>query len=322
MSPADPASHRTTRVFHLATAFTFVTIALGSVVCATDSSSACPAWPVCYSDQMAPDLQSGWLHNPAIEFVHRLISFTALVLLAASAWLGRHARDVRVRLFPRIALALAIASAVFGMMLILFTLPMALGLLDVGGAVVAGALIAVAAQARTRRDRAPEAGVWRLGVAAFVVLVVMHLLGIVIAGRTPDGFSSFTRCLSWPVWQVLDIDGAAGPQLARMGLTVVAIILIALAVLRSLRHDTLRAPALALAAGVTAELALGLLISSQGLHVSQTNGINATLAVAYVVLAVAILAALAVLVGRALPAAADDAEAPAWGEHPDVARTG
>ena len=321
MSPADPAP-RTTRVFHLAAVFTFVTIALGSMVCATDSSSACPAWPVCYADQVGPDVQGGWLHNPAIEFVHRLISFTALVLLAASAWLGQHASDVRVRIYPRIALALAIASAVFGMMLILFTLPMPLGLLDVGGAVVAGALITIAAQARSRVDRAPEGSVWRLGVAAFPFLLVMHLAGIVIAGRTPDGYSSFTRCLSWPMWQVLDIDGAAGPQAARMGLAVAAIVLIAFTVSRSLRHDALRTPALVLALAVAAELALGLLISSQGLDVSQTNGINATLAVAYASLAVAILAALSVLVGRALPAATADTEPPTRDERAEVVRAG
>ncbi|NHB84684.1 hypothetical protein G7085_08875 [Tessaracoccus sp. HDW20] len=58
-------------------------------MCATDSSSTCPAWPVCYADQVGPDLAPGWLENPIIEFVHRFISFSGLVLLGVSGCLGR-----------------------------------------------------------------------------------------------------------------------------------------------------------------------------------------------------------------------------------------
>ncbi|GMA42335.1 COX15/CtaA family protein [Mobilicoccus caccae] len=111
-------------IFRAAALFTFLTVAMGSMVAATDSSSACPAWPLCYADRVGPALQGGWLENPAIEFVHRVISGLCLILLGVAGWRGRRHRDVRLRVFPWIALAFAVGAAVFGMMTVLFTLPL------------------------------------------------------------------------------------------------------------------------------------------------------------------------------------------------------
>lgn len=125
------------RVYRLAAAATIATVALGSVVCATDSSAACPAWPVCYVDQVGPQVHTGWLENPVIEFVHRVISFSCLALLAWSGLLGRRYADPRLRVLPWVAVVSALGSAVFGMMLILFSLPLPLGVLDLGLALFA-----------------------------------------------------------------------------------------------------------------------------------------------------------------------------------------
>lgn len=285
--------------FHLAAAFTFVTIALGSMVCATDSSSSCPAWPVCYADRVGPQLQAGWLENPAIEFVHRAISFTALVLLAYAGWLGRHSHDRRLRVMPWVALVFAIGSAVFGMMIILFTLPLGLGLIDVGGALVAMTLITIAAEAASGRGAPAGAPRTRaLAGGALGVLIVMHLSGIVVAGKTSNGTGSYTRCLSWPLWQVLELDRYDGLQVMRIGLAVLAAALVVAAVVTGLADPRLRGPAVSLGVLLAVELGLGLLIREQGLAVTQTNGINQTLAVAYSVTASALLWALGYLLGR------------------------
>lgn len=303
MSAPEPIPAKAATVYRLAAALTFITVALGSMVCATDSSSACPAWPICYSGRVGPSLQSGWLENPVIEFIHRFLSFMCLVTLAWSGWLGRRSRDPRLRVYPWVALGLAVASAVFGMMIILFTLPMALGLIDVGGAVVALGLITVAAQATTRGPAVatlPGAPLThRLAVGAFGTLLVTHLLGIVVAGRTPDGHSSYTRCIGWPLWQVIDLDGSPALQMLRNGLAGLAVVLIVAAIATGARRATLRVPVALLGAAVTVELGLGVLIRTQGLAQAQTNGIDAGLAVAYSAFAVAILWALAHVAGRA-----------------------
>ena len=298
-TPDPDRLHR--RVLWFAAGFTFTTVALGSMVCATDSSSACPAWPVCYADQVAPGLQVGWLENPAIEFVHRVISSLCLILLAWASWLGRRTPDPRLRVLPPVALVLALGSAVFGMMIILFSLPLGLAVLDVGGATVAMLLITLAATAASAEPRRPVLPVARLGTAAFGTLLVMHLLGLLVAGRTPEGFASFTRCISWPLWQLIEPDRYPALQFVRMGLAALALGLIVAAVVIGIRQDRLRVPAVLLAVVTAAELGLGLLIRSQGLHLTQINGINLTLAVAYAVLAVTILWAVAHLTGRAGP---------------------
>lgn len=284
---------------------TVITVALGAMVCATDSSSACPAWPACYGEQVGPQVQAGWLENPVIEFVHRLISFMCLVLLGWAGWVGRRYADARLRVFPWVGLAMAIGSAVFGMMIVLFTLPLALGLLDLGFALVAAVLITVASRAASGRTLAGGVpGVRGPAGATLAVLLVMHLLGSYVAGRTDDGFASFTRCLSWPLWQVLDVDGDPGLQRLRIGLAVTAIVLIAVTVVRAWARPHLRGTAALVVVLLAAELGLGLLISSRGLAAAQTNGIEAGLAVTYSLTAVALFWALALLLGRAWPATA------------------
>lgn len=316
MRSQSPVPARELRIFRLATLFTVVTIALGSMVCATDSSSACPAWPVCYADQVGPQVQSGWLENPAIEFIHRAISFACLVLLGYAGWLGRRYADVRLRVLPWVALACAIGSAVFGMMIILFTLPLGLAVLDLGFAFVAMVLIVVATQAASGQTTGGgDSRVRALAGSTVVTLIAMHLLGAIVAGRTADGFASFTRCVSWPMWQILDIDGSPALQGVRIGLAGLAVVLIVAACVLTLPRPHLRAPAMTLVALLVVELALGVLIRVQGLAAGQTNGIDAPLAVAYAVIAVGVLWASAWLFGRALPERAPQLDARTTPDH-------
>ncbi|QIK73009.1 cytochrome oxidase assembly protein [Propioniciclava coleopterorum] len=300
-------THR--RVSRWAAILIFVTVTLGGVVCATDSSSACPAWPVCYADQVGPALQAGWLENPIIEFVHRAISFAGLVLLGVSGRLGRRSADARVRVLPWVALGCAVGSAVFGMMIILFTLPFALGLLDLGFALVAMVLAIVTDRAlRAERRASSEPFLARLAAGTLVLLGAMHLLGSVVAGTTAGGVQSYTRCLSWPLWQIHDIDRLPALQVLRIGMALSAIVLIAAVTALAARRPAVRVPAFVAAGCLAVELALGALITTAGLAPTQTNGIDATIAVLYSVAAVAIMGALAWVLGAALPAADDGAD--------------
>lgn len=307
----QPVSARDARIYRLATLFTVVTVALGAMVCATDSSSACPAWPACYADQVGPAVQGGWLENPAIEFIHRAISFACLVLLGYAGWVGRKYADVRLRVFPWVGFVMAIGSAVFGMMIVLFTLPLALGLLDLGFALVAAVLITVASQAASGNTVAGGAPrVRALSGATIGVLLTMHLLGSVVAGRTADGFASFTRCLSWPLWRVLDVDGDPGLQRLRIGLAGAAVVLIVASAVLAWAWPHLRATAALVVVLLIVELGLGFVINTQGLASEQTNGIEAGLAVTYSLTSVALFWAVARLLGRAWPAVSPAAGQP------------
>mgnify|MGYP001268698508 CR=1 FL=1 len=239
------------RTYRLAVAFTLGAVVLGSAVCATESSAACPTWPGCFQGAVTPNgLQSG------IEFVHRVIAFLSLVFLGLAAWEGRRLTDRRLRWFPLAALVMAISSGVFGMMIILFSLPLVLGLIDVGAAMTALSLITYA----TVRLDSPGPGT-RLSGAAWgtqVAVVAMHLLGIVVAGK-----GSFVRCLGWPVWRIVESDVQPVLQGVRIALGLVAAALLVGVLVVAWRRVELRRTAMLLAGAWLVELVMGQVIVGQ-----------------------------------------------------------
>ena len=270
--------------YRLAVGFTFGAVVLGSAVCATESGMACPTWPGCFQGAVTPNgLQSG------IEFTHRLVAFLSLVFLGLAAWKGRRLTDPRLRWFPRAALVLAIASGVFGMMIILFSLPLVLGLIDVAAALTALSLITYAA---VRLD-SPGRGT-RLSGAAWatqVVVILMHLLGIVVAGK-----GSFVRCLGWPVWRVVGSDAYPALQGVRIALGLLAAVLLVGVMVVAWRHTELRRSVMLLAGALVAELVMGQVIVGQFTGV---EGRSIGLAGAYSMLAGVIVALIALLASRA-----------------------
>jgi cytochrome c oxidase assembly protein subunit 15 len=276
-----PLPHRS---YRLAVGFTLGAVVLGSAVCATESGAACPTWPGCFQGAVTPNgLQSG------IEFTHRVVAFLSLVFLGLAAWEGRRLSDRRLRWFPRAALVMAIASGVFGMMIILFRLPLVLGLIDVGAALTALSLMTYAA---VRLD-SPGPGT-RLSGAAWatqVIVILMHLLGIVVAGK-----GSFVRCLGWPVWRIVGSDSYPALQGVRIALGLIAVALLVVVLVVAWRRADLRSSAMLLAGALVVELVMGQLIVGQFTGVeSRSIGI----AGAYSMLAGLIVWLIALLASRA-----------------------
>lgn len=270
--------------YRLAVAFTVGTVVLGSAVCATESGFACPSWPGCFRTSIAPNgLQS------TIEITHRVIAFCSLVFLALAGWHGRRLPDRRLRWFPVAALALAIASALFGMIVVLFSLPLVLGLVDVGGAMVALSLISYAAVRLDSPGRGTRLSAWTW--ATLAVVIVMHLLGIMVAGT-----GSFVRCLGWPVWRVVASDLHPGLQVVRIVVGVVAVALLAGALVAAWRRPVLRVQAGLLGATWLAELAMGQAIVAQ---FTGGEARNIGLAAVYSMLAGLIVWQIAMLAARA-----------------------
>ncbi|MDQ7993303.1 MAG: hypothetical protein AAGC63_15865 [Propionicimonas sp.] len=283
MTEAAPA-RATTVTYWLAAVFTFGAVVLGSAVCATESGMACPTWPGCFPGQVTPDGL-----NSAIEFTHRVVAFGSLVTLAVASWHGRRLAEPRLRWFPVAALVAAVASGGFGMTIVLFGLPMLLGLLDVAAALVALCLITWAAVRLP--DPRPSGRLGRLAWAAVGSMVAMYLLGIVVAAP-----GSFVRCLGWPVWRIVESDQYPVLQGVRLLLGVVTAGLLAWVVVQAIRRTDLRAHGIALAVLWLVELAMGQLIAGQFTG-EQARQIG--LAGAYSMLAGTILWVLALLAARA-----------------------
>jgi len=290
-----PAGRAVHRLLGASAALTFLAVLLGAVVCATESGFDCPSWPGCYPDRTVPvgDV------NPWIEFAHRGVAvITGVVVFVAAIAVQRTASlPAWVKRLPWVTLIAAGAAAVFGMVVVLFDLPVALGVLDLACALVAMTASAVAAAAA--RCAQPRWKPDRVAAVAWVTVgavVLLHLSGIVVAGP-----ASLTRCLGWPSLAILDGDGQAPAQAARLALAAIAgALVVATAVLARRRGDALRrrgSAALTLLAG---EVAVGLVISTSGLspEVRYEAGAGMVLAALHAVVAVALLRVLVGIAAR------------------------
>jgi cytochrome c oxidase assembly protein subunit 15 len=186
-------------------------------------------------------------------------------------------------------MGLATASALFGMMIVLFSLPLVLGLLDVGAAMAALSLITYAAVRLDSPGLGNRVSSWAWSTQGLVI--VMHLLGIVVAGK-----GSFVRCLGWPVWRILSADPYPALQGVRIALGVIAGALLIGVVAAAWRRPELRIQAGLLAATWLAELVMGQAIIGQFTG-AQERSIG--LAAVYSMLAGLIVWQIALLASRA-----------------------
>jgi len=295
-------------VFRLAALFTFLAVAMGAVVCATQSGASCPTWPGCFPNRIAPQ----WQLSPLIEFTHRVVAMSAGPLVLAAAVMSRRlpGSDRWVRILPLVALAGALAAGAFGRLVVLSGLATWLGAVDLFCALTAMTAMGVAAVmvGTPASDPASDptsgpAAAWHplqvrgLAAMSVVVLVVMHVTGIFAAARL-----SYTRCVGWPLWQLIGSDLHPWLQGVRLGLAGIGAALVVTTAVVAMRNERLRRWGIALATLFAAEMVLGLVI--------RAGGINAGVAAAYSVLAVALLSCLGLLTAVARSARADTEATP------------
>jgi heme a synthase len=288
-------------VFRLAALFTFLAVAMGAVVCATGSGASCPTWPGCRPDQITPQ----WQLSPIIEFTHRVVAMSAGPLVLAAAVMSRRLTGPNrwVRILPWVALAGALAAGAFGRQAILGGLPTWLGGVDLFSALTAMTVMGIAAVMLGAPAPAPDqsspssaeghpAPVQRLAALSLTVLIAMHVTGIFAAGKL-----SYTRCIGWPIWQMIDSDLHPWLQGLRLGLAGMGAALVVTTAVVAARDPRRRGWGIVLTTLFGAEMVLGLVIRG--------GGINAGVAAAYSVLAVALLSCLGLLMAVAWSARVD-----------------
>jgi cytochrome c oxidase assembly protein subunit 15 len=121
---------------------------------------------------------------------------------------------------------------------------------------------------------------------SLTVVVAMHVSGIFAAGS-----HSYTRCMGWPIWHLIDSDLHPWLQDLRLGLAGLGAALVLTTAVAAARNERLRWWGIVLATLFTAEMVLGLVIRAYEL--------NAGVAAAYSVLAVALLSCLGLLLAVA-----------------------
>ena len=281
--------------FIAAAAFAVASVVMGTVVCATESGAACPNWPGCYPDQFAPEVQL----NPMIEFLHRVVAALTGPVVLIAAILARKVADPRPRRLAWVGLAGTISAGVFGMLIVKIGIPWWLGMVDLASALVATVALIVAALLMAPGATWTPGRTARLAWAAVGTLAVMHLSALAVAGD-----NAFTRCISWPLG-VFETDHRPVLQWLRIGLALVAAVLIILVVADGVRTPRLRLPALA--SGVLLVLELMLMPVLLG------GNDYLTLVTTYAVTAAALFGSVSLLAARvsvAIPPTADPVEAP------------
>jgi heme a synthase len=278
-------------LFRLAALFTFLAVAMGAVVCATGSGASCPTWPGCRPDEIAPQ----WQLSPLIEFTHRVVAMASGPLVLAAAVMSRRLPGPNrwARILPLVALVGALAAGAFGRLVVLSGLPTWLGAVDLFCALTAMTAMGVAAAMVGSPDSLsrsttefPPTQIERLAAMSLTVVVAMHVSGIFAAGS-----HSYTRCMGWPIWHLIDSDLHPWLQDLRLGLAGLGAALVLTTAVAAARNERLRWWGIVLATLFTAEMVLGLVIRAYEL--------NAGVAAAYSVLAVALLSCLGLLMAVA-----------------------
>ncbi len=214
------------RLAVVSTAATFVLIAVGALVRATDSGLGCPDWPRCFGRLVPPAELHAW-----IEHSHRLVAAVVVVLvalLAVAAWRTGQPRGVRWA--AAAAVVVVFTQALIGAVVVWWKLASESVTLHLGTALALVALLEVIAfRARWPAASAPQAkdgppvrhdrGFVRLAAAGAGLTYLQMLVGSTVTGHDAG--------LAYPLNVLLpDLGpGVARIQLAHRALAAVVAVL-------------------------------------------------------------------------------------------------
>jgi cytochrome c oxidase assembly protein subunit 15 len=246
----EAPSHRWLRLLAVAaTVTTFLLIAIGGLVRATESGLGCEGWPKCTAEGWLPPLE----YHAMIEYTHRLIAFLDIVLvslLAIVSW-RRYSRMRRVSIPATAAVVLIFFQAALGGIVVKGELHALLVSAHLVTAMVfAGVLVYVTIASFTLNMtiQGPPDALTRLARAAAAGTLALIAVGAYVRGEGAG--------LVFPDWPLMDgtlvpsISSApAGVHFAHRILAVAVGVLVLVMAVRARRERARRGPAATLAFG-------------------------------------------------------------------------
>jgi heme A synthase len=254
-----------------ASIFTFLLLLVGGLVNPTQSSLACPDWPLCFGE-VFPDMVGGVLY----EHSHRLLAFTVGVItcvLAILLALGRR-EDRALPWLGGAAVFIVILQGVLGGLTVIFKLPSIISIAHLGLSMIFFLfLIYIAVRTYRRRTevRADVSPSTRLAIVAATAAVWVQIVLGGVVRHTGSGLAClnelpFCGGSLWPT----HMHAMARIHMLHRIVGVLAGVLVIYAAVRLLRHAaTAAARRLAIASIVLVlvQIALGVItvLSMRGL---------------------------------------------------------
>ncbi len=204
---------------------TVLLIAIGGILCVTQSIRDCPDWPGCFG-RVIPPAETG----PVLEYTHRLLAAITGLLILGSAIAGL-VRVPRLRLIvvpPIIAVMFLIVVSYFGAQVVLRGLSPGWAAVDVGSALlvealmVSTAIIACSGYSSHSLENTPSLTkpFTRLVLATTAVVYFVLVSGILVAGN-----NFLTGCVGWPIYSLSHarLDANVGGSILRLVLSIVGV---------------------------------------------------------------------------------------------------
>jgi len=274
------------RAFKVTVVWTLVLLFLGSVVHATESSLACPDWPTCFGT-LVPEMSGGvfWEH------LHRLVAGGLLLMFSLATWFARKEARDRPWIIKACwaGIALLLVQSLFGGLTVLYQLPdlvstthLALAFGFLGLATFLAAATTASRESATDADAGVASFAWVAAGLVFVQSVLGGLVRHMDAGMAcPDA----PLCLGQvvPPWINAPIITHGAHRVLALIATAVVLTLV-VRVLRAQGSPSIRRWAIAAAALVLAQVALGvasvltvLAVTPVSLHTLVAAGLLASL---------------------------------------------
>lgn len=286
--------------------FSVLLIAMGGILCVTQSIRSCPDWPGCFG-KFYPPLET----SPILEYAHRVLALVSglLILGSAIAGLVRSRHQAWIVLPPLVALALLLEVSFFGARVVLYGLAPGWAAVDVGSALLAVALMiasAVMAHVGGSPSSKPAGFTFHNPSARLILATVGVVYVVLVSGVLVSGTNSVTGCLGWPIYSLrqyqLDAHGAA--DAFRLILSLVGIVMILAVFWQAWRRRTRQPVVFRTALWLGIAFLLEMLVQGLMLLIGR---LPVALLVPYTVLAAAFWGLLVVLVSATgLPASAPE----------------
>jgi cytochrome c oxidase assembly protein subunit 15 len=220
-----------------AATFTVLLIAMGGVLCVTQSIRNCPDWPGCFG-KFIPPVQPG----PILEYTHRFLAAVSGLLILSTAIVGV-VRVPRLRLItipPLVAVILLVEVSYFGATVVLHGLAPSWAAVDVGSALMVVALMvtsAVVASTRLNNPTLPDRLSFKSPFTRLILITTAVAYLVLVSGILVAGKGSVTACLGWPIYslRLFQLDAHFVGNLLRWVISLTGVMLVVVVLLLAWR---------------------------------------------------------------------------------------